>query len=554
MRSIIATDAASCVSASDSAIQVNPATASSLVVYGYPSPVVANTSQRFLVTAYDPYGNVATGYRGTVHFTSSDSIATLPANYTYTSTDNGTHTFTATFKTLSTGSFDTVYINENNPSYNFLQGNIYNDLNGNNQFDTTDTPIPGATVQLFKSDGTTLLGTTTTNSSGSYLFTKSNVAGGQLLPGVYDILETPPAGYLNEGVQSTSAFDPSTVLSSGMVQVTLPNLSNATLNLVSAGTGEYGTVTGAGSPIAAFIGLLNLKLYESGVLSASFEADCVALLEGVSYGNTFYVTPQPATTGLIYNGGQIGWLIDHFGAATLTNDQAAGLQLAIWELELDQVPNLSSGQFIATTPGVTAAALADAQQYLTESTGLSAMAMFFDVQYTSTGNTANQFQSMIGTDSFNFSNVAGNQPTASLGGYVYVDANNNGHPDKGEPDLGGVKVILSGTNDLGKQVTATTVTANDGSSSSSSSAPAHTASPRSIRQATSTRKTPSARRSARSDTTPSPESCSDWASTAPATILAGSVRLISPARPSPWLALAPRIATSQPPSIPTTIR
>src|SRR5262249_44943730 len=72
-------------------------------------------------------------------------------------------------------------------------------------------------------------------------------------------------------------------------------------------------------------------------------------------------------------------------------------------------------------------------------------------------------QSMIGTDSFNFSNVTGNQPTASLGGYVYVDANNNGKPDKGEPDLQGVQVILSGTNDLGKPVTATTVTANDGS-------------------------------------------------------------------------------------------
>ena len=112
---------------------------------------------------------------------------------------------------------------------------------------------------------------------------------------------------------------------------------------------------------------------------------------------------------------------------------------------------------------MTAAALADAQQYLTESTGLGAMAIYFDAQYTSTANNPNQFQGMIGTDSFNFSNVAGNLPTASLGGYVYVDANNNGHPDKGEPDLGGVKVILSGTNDLGKQVTATTVTANDGS-------------------------------------------------------------------------------------------
>ena len=31
------------------------------------------------MTAYDAYGNVATGYTGTVHFTSSDPKAVLPA-------------------------------------------------------------------------------------------------------------------------------------------------------------------------------------------------------------------------------------------------------------------------------------------------------------------------------------------------------------------------------------------------------------------------------------------------------------------------------------------
>ena len=103
LQSITATDTASCLSAADSGIQVNPAAASTLVVSGYPSPVAANTSQTFVVTAYDPYGNVATGYTGTVHFTSSDPLAVLPANYTFTSTDAGQHIFSATFKTLERG-------------------------------------------------------------------------------------------------------------------------------------------------------------------------------------------------------------------------------------------------------------------------------------------------------------------------------------------------------------------------------------------------------------------------------------------------------------------
>jgi hypothetical protein len=40
------------------------------------------------------YGNVVTGYRGTIRFRSSDSSATLPRNYTFTASDQGVHTFT----------------------------------------------------------------------------------------------------------------------------------------------------------------------------------------------------------------------------------------------------------------------------------------------------------------------------------------------------------------------------------------------------------------------------------------------------------------------------
>jgi hypothetical protein len=42
----------------------------------------------------DAYGNVATGYVGTVHFTSSDTHAGLPANYTFKASDAGVVTFT----------------------------------------------------------------------------------------------------------------------------------------------------------------------------------------------------------------------------------------------------------------------------------------------------------------------------------------------------------------------------------------------------------------------------------------------------------------------------
>jgi Ca2+-binding RTX toxin-like protein len=48
------------------------------------------------VTAWDAFGNVATGYRGKVHLTSSDGQAKLPNDYAFTSSDAGVHTFSAT--------------------------------------------------------------------------------------------------------------------------------------------------------------------------------------------------------------------------------------------------------------------------------------------------------------------------------------------------------------------------------------------------------------------------------------------------------------------------
>ncbi len=85
-------------------ITVAAAAASSLTLTGFPNPDTAGTAANFTVTAYDPYGNVATGYTGTVHFTSTDPQASLPANYTFTAADAGKHTFSATLKTAGTQS------------------------------------------------------------------------------------------------------------------------------------------------------------------------------------------------------------------------------------------------------------------------------------------------------------------------------------------------------------------------------------------------------------------------------------------------------------------
>jgi hypothetical protein len=46
------------------------------------------------VTVLDPLGSKITSYAGTIHFTSTDTSATLPLNYTFLPSDSGKHIFT----------------------------------------------------------------------------------------------------------------------------------------------------------------------------------------------------------------------------------------------------------------------------------------------------------------------------------------------------------------------------------------------------------------------------------------------------------------------------
>jgi hypothetical protein len=60
---------------------------------------------------------------------------------------------------------------------------------------------------------------------------------------------------------------------------------------------------------------------------------------------------------------------------------------------------------------------------------------------------------------YNFGELLG----ASVAGYVYQDANNNGVKDPGDPPISNTTITLTGTNDVGATVNVNTVTAADGS-------------------------------------------------------------------------------------------
>jgi hypothetical protein len=95
-QTIAATDTVTAsINGTSAAIAVSPGAATHLVVSA-PAGAVPGTSFSFTVTAEDAFNNIATAYAGTVHFTSSDPAATLPANATLS---GGIGTFSATLNT-----------------------------------------------------------------------------------------------------------------------------------------------------------------------------------------------------------------------------------------------------------------------------------------------------------------------------------------------------------------------------------------------------------------------------------------------------------------------
>jgi hypothetical protein len=93
--------------------------ARSLHVDGLSDPIEAGTAGTITVTALDANGNVATGYVGTILFTSDDTRALLPASYTFTAADAGTHTFPAA---VILGTAGTVTVSASDQADNTITG------------------------------------------------------------------------------------------------------------------------------------------------------------------------------------------------------------------------------------------------------------------------------------------------------------------------------------------------------------------------------------------------------------------------------------------------
>jgi hypothetical protein len=220
-------------------IGVTAAAASSFTVTALHG-VVAGTAQSFTVSVRDAFGNLATGYRGTVTFSSSDTQAALPASYTFTAADGGRHTFSMTFKSSGGQSFT-----------------VADAANATMLSSQRDTPITAAAMVgfAFRAPSNVVAGTafnivvsavdaygnTVTGYTGKVHFSGAS-GGGNLLPADY----TFTAG--DAGVHTFSV----TFSSLGTQTIGVQDMANGSLKgqvsvkVVAGGSGSGGNGSGGG--------------------------------------------------------------------------------------------------------------------------------------------------------------------------------------------------------------------------------------------------------------------------------------------------------------------
>ncbi len=231
----------------------------------------------------------------------------------------------------------TLATEQSGVNYNFgellpavISGYVYVDADNDGKFDSGESPIVGATVTLYDSDGDAVA-TTTTNSSGYYAFDN-------LAPNTYKIVETQPTGYL-DGKDTAGTIGGATVGTAGNDKITSVVLASGQsgLNynfgeLLPAAVSGYvyvdadndGKFDSGESPISS----ATLTLYDSNgdkVATATTNSSGYYIFENLTPGAYKVVETQP--TGYL-DGKDTAGTIDGATVGTAGNDIITSITLA----------------------------------------------------------------------------------------------------------------------------------------------------------------------------------------------------------------------------------
>jgi hypothetical protein len=212
-----------------------------------PASVPAGTAFQFTVTAYEPNGStVDTNYTGTVKFASSDPLADLPSNYTFTPGDDGVHTFTVTLKTAGTQSITAT--SSTDGAVGLLQGIV---VQAGTLHSLVITGIPSnvyaGRADSFEVSACDAFGNVVTGYTGTVTFTSSDPLAG--LPSNYTFtpaaasVQTFAVQFQSDGAKTITVTDTTTPTLTGSASTTVVPHSPASWDINTQGNwmGTYGS-------------------------------------------------------------------------------------------------------------------------------------------------------------------------------------------------------------------------------------------------------------------------------------------------------------------------
>ncbi len=370
---------------------------------------------------------------------------------------------------------------ENAAGYTFgeqgtvLAGTVFLDLDKSGTFDIGEPGKPTVTVTLLDATGL-VIASTLTNPGGAYVF--SGIA-----PGNYRIIESPPGGFTPDTPASLNVAVPASGLLNRNFGLITPNpnslAGNVFIDLDNDALQQPGEPGLAGITVA---------LRDSGnnvVATTNTAADGSYIFPDLADGIYSVVETQPAgygqgkdsagtsggstavqdvISGIIVAGGTnaTGYTFGELGATlfgTVFNDANADGIFGGGESGHGAVTLTlrdSGGNVVGTTVSALDGTFAFGPVVPGSYTITEAPPAGFSTTSPTVLNVSVPPSGLAGQ---NF----GINPSSSLAGSVYIDFNNDGIRQGGEPGISNVTVTLTGTDSLNNAVSRTTTTAADGS-------------------------------------------------------------------------------------------
>ena len=364
-QSITATDTGtSSINGAQSGITVNADVAVTLIVSGFTSPTIAGATHSVTVEAQDQFGNTATGYTGTVHFTSTDGAATLPSNYTFVGGDAGTHTFAGVIlRTVGSKSITATDIGT--PSINGTQSGITVNPGAATHYAVTGfSPGTAGTSDAFSVTVLDAANNTVTGYTGTVHFTSSD--GAATLPTNYTFVSGDAgtrlfaATFDTAGTQSITATDTVTASITGSQSGIVIDPAAATHfsvagfnNPTTAGVSDNFTVTALdafGNTATGYAGTVHVTSNDG---AATLPANSTLTLGTGSFSATLRtsgtrsITATDTVSGSI-TGAQTGILVNagtatHFSVTGFNDPAVAGVSDGFIVTALDGLDNIATG-------------------------------------------------------------------------------------------------------------------------------------------------------------------------------------------------------------------